>query len=167
MSIADTAVLCMTCHYTERGWNATAASVNSVLNPKKKMKAGGFVPCYRAIQSELEQMGARLEMEDKKVVHMRAHDYGVIDMTEDDSLPSDRDVWSISDTSTTDPPAGDLRGDYGVMSRMSCAWSLASLSMFQRRCPAERTSTYALMMSTFSLRLKIRQGRSSPGPPQS
>jgi hypothetical protein len=76
MSIADAVVLCMTCHYTERGWNAMAASVNSALNPEKKMKAGGFVPCYRAIQSELERMGAKLEMENINAVHMQAHDYG-------------------------------------------------------------------------------------------
>jgi hypothetical protein len=45
-----------------------AASVNSAPNPKKKMKVGGFVSCCRAIQSELERMGARLEMEDINVV---------------------------------------------------------------------------------------------------
>jgi hypothetical protein len=41
----------------------------------------------------------------------------VTDMTEDDSLPSDRDVGSISDTSTIDSPAADLRGVMRLVSR--------------------------------------------------
>jgi hypothetical protein len=112
MSIADAAVLCMTCHYTERGWNRMAASINSALNPAKKKKAAGFVPGYKAIQAELKRMGAQLKMEDIKVVHMRAHEYGVVDLTEDDCLISDADVWSVSDTLSIDPPEADLRGVY-------------------------------------------------------
>jgi hypothetical protein len=110
MSIVDAAVLCMTSLYTERGWNKMADSINSALNPSKNKK--NFVPGFKAIQSELKWMGTELEMEDIKVVHMRAHEYGVMDLTEDDSLTSDRDVWRISDTSSIDPPAADLRGVY-------------------------------------------------------
>jgi hypothetical protein len=110
MPIADAVILCTTGHYTERGWNAMAASVNNAINPTHKKKAAGFVPGFRAIQSELKRMGAQMDMEDIKVVLMRVLEDGVIDLTEDDSVHADVDV--LGATGTSEQPAADMRGVY-------------------------------------------------------
>jgi hypothetical protein len=51
-------------------------------------------------------MGAKMDMEDIKVVLMRVLEDGVMDLTEGDSMQADVDVWGGAGTSEL--PAADV-----------------------------------------------------------
>jgi hypothetical protein len=88
----DAVILCTAGQYTEREWNAMAASVSNAIIPKQKKKAAIFVPGYRAVQSELKRMGGQMDIQDIKVVVMLVLEDGVNDLTEDDSVQAEVEV---------------------------------------------------------------------------